>query len=245
MVNIPPLVFFYWAAKIGGEIQMEKLSQKEFGPDGYWDWICRNGVLRFANMFTGIVETQGIIKKMIEKGANKTFWVKSPISSKLKPEQSVAHDGTCLTVEEVKGGQHRVTAIAETLTKTTLGDWQKGTTINLERCLKINDRLDGHFVQGHVDGSAICIDKKEKGGSWVFSFQFLSKFAILIIEKGSISINGISLTIFNVTVDTFDVAIIPYTFEHTNMNLVKPGQKVNIEFDMLGKYINRKLSLSK
>ena len=198
------------------------------------------GLLRFANMFTGIVETQGIIKKVIEKGTNKTFWIKSPISSKLKPDQSVAHDGACLTVEKVKGGQHRVTAIAETLSKTTLGDWQKDTTINLERCLKINDRLDGHFVQGHVDGSAICIDKKEKGGSWVFSFQFLSKFAILIIEKGSISINGISLTIFNVTVDTFDVAIIPYTFEHTNMNLVKPGQKVNIEFDMLGKYINRK-----
>jgi riboflavin synthase len=245
MVNIPPLVFFYWGAKIGGEIQMEKLSQKEFGPDSYRDWICRNGVLRFANMFTGIVETQGIVKKVVEKGANRTFWIKSPISSKLKPDQSVSHNGACLTIEEVKGGQHRVTAIAETLSKTTLGDWQKGTTINLERCLKINDRLDGHFVQGHVDASAICIDKKEKDGSWEFSFQFLSEFATLIIEKGSISINGISLTLFNVTESTFDVAIIPYTFEHTNMNLMKPGQKVNIEFDMLGKYINRKLSLSK
>ena len=196
-------------------------------------------------MFTGIVETQGIIKKIIEKGANKTFWIKSPISSKLKPDQSVAHDGACLTIEEVKGGQHRVTAIAETLGKTTLGDWQRGTTINLERCLKIKDRLDGHFVQGHVDASSVCIDKKEKDGSWEFSFQFSPDFATLIIEKGSISINGISLTIFNVTAITFDVAIIPYTFEHTNMNLVKPGQKVNIEFDMLGKYINRKLSLSK
>jgi riboflavin synthase len=122
-----------------------------------------------------------------------------------------------------------------------LGDWQKGTTINLERCLKINDRLDGHFVQGHVDASAICINKKETDGSWEFSFQFPPEFATLIIEKGSIAINGISLTIFNVTEATFDVAIIPYTFEHTNMNLVKPGQKVNIEFDMLGKYINRKL----
>ena len=194
-------------------------------------------------MFTGIVETQGIIKKVVEKGANKTFWIKSSISSKLKPDQSVAHDGACLTVEEVKGGQHRVTAIAETLSKTTLGDWQKGTTINLERCLKINDRLDGHFVQGHVDTSAICINKREKGGSWEFGFQFLPEFATLIIEKGSISINGISLTIFNVNEITFDVAIIPYTFEHTNMNLMKPGQKVNIEFDIIGKYINRKTSL--
>ena len=203
------------------------------------------GLLRFANMFTGIVETQGIIKKVIEKGTNKTFWIKSPISSKLKPDQSVAHDGACLTVEEVKGGRHRVTAIAETLSKTTLSDWLEGSTINLERCLKINDRLDGHFVQGHVDASAICVDKKEKDGSWEFSFQFPPEFASLIIEKGSIAINGISLTIFNVLEATFDVAIIPYTFEHTNMNLLKPGQKVNIEFDMLGKYINRKLSLSK
>jgi len=194
-------------------------------------------------MFTGIVETQGIIKKVIEKGANKTFWIKSPISSKLKSDQSVAHDGVCLTVEDVKGEQHRVTAIDETLSKTTLGTWQKDTTINLERCLKINDRLDGHFVQGHVDTSAVCINKKEKSGSWEFSFQFLSEFATLVIEKGSISINGISLTIFNVAETTFDVAIIPYTFEHTNMNLVQPGQKVNIEFDMIGKYINRKTSL--
>ena len=224
---------------------MEKLSQMNFFPDSYRDWICPFGLLRFANMFTGIVETQGIVKKVIEKGTNRTFWIKSPISSKLKPDQSVAHDGACLTVEQVKGSQHRVTAIAETLSKTTLGDWQKGTTTNLERCLKINDRLDGHFVQGHVDALAVCIDKKERGGSWEFSFQLLSNFATLIIEKGSISINGISLTIFSETESTFDVAIIPYTFEHTNMNLVKPGQKVNIEFDMLGKYINRKLSLSK
>ena len=205
--------------------------------------ICPLGLLRFANMFTGIVETQGIIKKVTEKGSNKTFWIKSPISSKLKPDQSVAHDGACLTVEEVKGNQHRVTAIAETLSKTTLGDWQKGATINLERCLKINDRLDGHFVQGHVDTFAVCINKKEKSGSWEFSFQFLPGFASLIIEKGSISINGISLTIFNLNETTFDVAIIPYTLEHTNMNRLKPGQKVNIEFDMLGKYINRIISV--
>jgi riboflavin synthase len=245
MVNIPPLVFFYWAAKIGGESQMKKLSQKEFGPDSYRDGICPFGLLRFANMFTGIVETQGVVKKVIEKGMNKTFWIKSPISSKLKADQSVAHDGVCLTIEEVKGSRHRVTAIAETLSKTTLSDWQEGSTINLERCLKVNDRLDGHFVQGHIDTSATCIEKREKNGSGEFSFQVPADFASLIIEKGSIAINGISLTIFNVSKTTFDVAIIPYTFEHTNMNLLKAGQKVNIEFDMLGKYINRKLSLSK
>jgi riboflavin synthase len=196
-------------------------------------------------MFTGIVETQGIVRKVTEKGTNKTFWVKSPVSSKLKADQSVAHDGVCLTVEDVKGGRHRITAISETLSKTTLGDWREGSIINLERCLKINGRLDGHFVQGHADATATCIDIKEKGGSREFRFQFLPEFASLIIEKGSITINGISLTVFNVNETTFDVAIIPYTFKHTNMNMVKPGQKVNIEFDMLGKYINRKLTLSK
>lgn len=196
-------------------------------------------------MFTGIVEAQGIVKKVVEGGTNKTFWIKSPISSKLKPDQSIAHDGVCLTVEEVKGNRHRVTAISETLSKTTLESWQPGTQINLERCLRMNDRLDGHFVQGHVDTVAICIDRKEKDGSWEFRFQFSPEFGSLVIEKGSIAVNGISLTAFNVTASTFDVAIIPYTFEHTNMSLLVPGQKVNIEFDMLGKYINRKLSLSK
>jgi riboflavin synthase len=196
-------------------------------------------------MFTGIVETQGIIKKITEKGTNRTFWIKSSISSKLKPDQSVAHDGVCLTIEEIKGNRHKVTAIAETLAKTNMDQWQKGSQINLEKCLKVNDRLDGHFVQGHVDTVAICIEKKEKEGSWEFSFQFPVKFGQLIIEKGSIAVNGISLTAFNVSGNTFDVAIIPYTFEHTNMNSVHVGQKVNIEFDMLGKYINRKLSLSK
>ena len=196
-------------------------------------------------MFTGIVETQGIIKKIIEKGANRIFWIKSPISSKLKRDQSVSHDGVCLTVEEIKGNRYRVTAIAETLGKTNIGEWREGSIVNLERCLKVKDRLDGHFVQGHVDTIAICTDKKEKNGSWEFSFQFPLKFGELVIEKGSVSINGISLTVFNVSGNTFDVAIIPYTFEHTNMNTIDVGQKVNIEFDMIGKYINRKLSLSK
>ena len=196
-------------------------------------------------MFTGIVETQGIIKKIFEKGTNKIFWIKSTISSKLKPDQSVAHDGVCLTIEEIKGSRHRVTAIAETISKTNMGDWKAGSTVNLERCLRVNDRVDGHFVQGHVDTTAVCTDKKEKDGSWEFGFQFPLQFGELIIEKGSIAVNGISLTAFNVSANTFDVAIIPYTVEHTNMNTLNVGQKVNIEFDMLGKYINRKLSLSK
>jgi riboflavin synthase len=196
-------------------------------------------------MFTGIVEKQGIIKKVTENGTNKTFWIKSPISPNLNIDQSVAHDGVCLTVEEIKSNRHRVTAISETINKTTLGNWQEGSVINLERCLKINDRLDGHFVQGHVDTTASCTDKKEKDGSWEFRFQFPSEFGQLIIEKGSITINGISLTAFNVSDDSFYVAIIPYTYKHTNMSSVNVGQKVNIEFDMLGKYINRKLSLNK
>jgi riboflavin synthase len=196
-------------------------------------------------MFTGIVETQGTIKKITEKGGNKTFWIKSSISSKLRIDQSVCHDGVCLTVEDIKSNSHCVTAIAETLSKTTLGNWQPGYIVNLERSLKLNDRLDGHFVQGHVDTVDTCIKKAEKNGSWEFSFQFPETFAALIIEKGSITINGISLTAFNVTGNSFNVAIIPYTFEHTNIKLVEPGNKVNLEFDMVGKYISRKLSLGK
>ena len=196
-------------------------------------------------MFTGIVETQGIVKKIDARGTNLTFWIKSSISSKLKVDQSVSHDGVCLTVEEIKGNRHRVTAIAETLHKTNLVDWHDGSVINLERCLKVNDRLDGHFVQGHVDTTAICTDKKEQEGSWEFRFQYPAGFEELVIEKGSIAINGVSLTVFNIDKDSFHVAIIPFTYEHTNMNAINIGQKVNIEFDMLGKYINRKLSLSK
>jgi len=203
----------------------------------------KNGVI--CPMFTGIVETQGIIKKITEKGGNKIFWIKSPISSKLRVDQSVCHDGACLTVEEVKNNRHRVTAIAETLSKTTLGNWQPGYVINIERCLKLNDRLDGHLVQGHVDAVGTCIKKAEKDGSWEFSFQFPAQFAELIIEKGSITINGISLTAFDVKQNSFEVAIIPFTFENTNIKNVEPGDNVNLEFDMVGKYISRKLSLNK
>ena len=196
-------------------------------------------------MFTGIIETQGVIKKLSVKVANTTFWIKSPISSKLKIDQSLSHDGVCLTVEKITGNNHQVTAVAETLKKSTLDNWQPGYAVNLERSLKLNGRLDGHFVQGHVDAIGTCIKKSEMNGSWQFSFQFPEKFSGLVIEKGSITINGISLTVFNVMNNTFDVAIIPFTYDNTNIREIEPNLHVNLEFDMVGKYINRNLTLNK
>src|SRR5688500_14741095 len=196
-------------------------------------------------MFTGIIECQGIIKTITETGSNKTFWIKSTVSPKLKINQSISHDGVCLTVEEVKKNRHRVTAIEETLKKTTLGNWQPGQPVNIERCLKLNARLDGHFVQGHIDATGLCIEKYEKEGSYEFRIRFPEGFVGSIIEKGSIAINGISLTAFNVSHNSFDVAVIPYTFENTTIKHLEPGNTVNLEFDMIGKYIHRKLSLEK
>jgi riboflavin synthase len=194
-------------------------------------------------MFTGIIESSGIVKEVINNGSNKTFWIESPISYELKTDQSVSHSGVCLTIEEINGNCHRVTAIEETLEKTNLGDWSEGTIVNLERALLLGNRLDGHIVQGHVDAVAICKKMVEKDGSWEYTFEFPKKFASLLIEKGSIAINGISLTAFNVKRKIFTVAIIPYTFEHTNIKKVIKGSKVNLEFDMIGKYLLRKLSL--
>jgi riboflavin synthase len=188
-------------------------------------------------MFTGIIESLGTIESIDSIGTNKTFWVRSPISGELKPDQSVSHNGACLTVEEVKDGLHRVTAIDETLKKTNLGDLHPGDPMNLERCLAMNGRIDGHIVQGHVDTIATCTDRKELEGSWEFRFAFPAKFSGLVIEKGSISLNGISLTIFNVRKRHFSIAVIPYTFEHTNIRNISPGDKVNLEFDMIGKYV--------
>jgi riboflavin synthase len=190
-------------------------------------------------MFTGIIEALGTIHSIETHGTNKTFWIESPISQELKVDQSVSHNGACLTVEEVKGSAHRVTAIEETLKKTNLGNWQSGHLVNLERCMTLNGRLDGHIVQGHVDATAACIDRKDANGSWEFRFEFPKKFSHLVIEKGSISLNGISLTIFNVKKSKFDLAVIPYTFEHTNIQTVLPGTTVNLEFDMIGKYVSR------
>jgi riboflavin synthase len=190
-------------------------------------------------MFTGIIESLGRVNAIESKGTNKTFWIASPISQDLKVDQSISHNGVCLTVEEQKDDLHRVTAIEETLEKSNLSQWQPGDLINLERCLVMNGRLDGHIVQGHVDTTADCIDRKDLQGSWEFRFEFPKKFSGLVIEKGSICLNGISLTIFNVKKTRFDIAVIPYTFEHTNIQSVNPGSKVNLEFDMIGKYVAR------
>lgn len=194
-------------------------------------------------MFTGIIETTGIIKEVITAGTNKTFWIESPISKELTIDQSVAHSGVCLTVEEINNGMHRVTAIEETLKKTNLNQCKINAVINLERCLQMNGRLDGHIVQGHVDTIATCTNVLVKEGSWEYSFRFNSEFAGLVIEKGSASINGISLTIFNVLQDEFTVAIIPYTFNHTNIKFIQKGDEINIEFDMIGKYVSRFIHL--
>ena len=190
-------------------------------------------------MFTGIIESTGSVKEVISTGNNKTFWINSPLATALKVDQSLSHNGVCLTVEAIKDGQHRVTAIAETLLKTNLRNWQPGTILNLERCMQLNGRLDGHIVQGHVDCIAECTGIVEKGGSWEFDFSFPEGFSNNIIEKGSVTINGISLTLFNVAHHSFTVAIIPYTYQHTNMNVLKKGDFANIEFDVVGKYVER------
>jgi len=190
-------------------------------------------------MFTGIIEAMGVITHIEDHGTNKTFQVKSPLSSQLKVDQSLSHNGVCLTVESINGETHQVTAIAETLLKSNLSDYKAGDSINLERCLQMNGRLDGHMVQGHVDSTGILIEKNDVDGSWLFSFSFPEKFAYLVIEKGSVCINGISLTAFNVTNNSLQVAIIPYTYENTNLQNIKSGSRVNIEFDIVGKYLSR------
>ena len=190
-------------------------------------------------MFTGIIENTGIVNAIEFTGSNATFWISSTLSSELKIDQSLSHSGVCLTVEDVKVDLHRVTAIEETLRKTSLGSWKVGTKINLERCMLMNGRLDGHIVQGHVDCTAKCIKKVVLDGSWEFTFEYDQQFAHLVIEKGSISVNGISLTCFNIVRNTFTVAIIPYTFEHTNMCQLEEGDTINVEFDIIGKYIQR------
>lgn len=194
-------------------------------------------------MFTGIIEEKGILKQIITNGTNKSFWIESPLSSQLKIDQSLSHDGVCLTVEEIQENRHRITAIEETLIKSNLNNWKEGTEINLERCLKMDGRLDGHFVQGHVDCTGKCISITEKNGSWEFEIRYPEKFAELIIEKGSICMNGISLTVFDVTNNSFRVAIIPYTFKHTSINNLNIGAAVNLEFDIIGKYLVRSKTL--
>ncbi|HEY0091822.1 MAG TPA: riboflavin synthase [Flavobacterium sp.] len=190
-------------------------------------------------MFTGIIETLGVVKDLRYDQDNLHITVESSISSELKIDQSVAHNGVCLTVVAHDNNSHTVTAIAETLAKTNLNSLQVGSLTNLERCMQMNGRLDGHIVQGHVDQTAECIDLQERNGSWEYTFRYDSSLGNVTVEKGSICVNGISLTVVNSRDDRFSVAIIPYTYEHTNLQQVKPGDLVNLEFDIIGKYVAR------
>lgn len=194
-------------------------------------------------MFTGIIESLGEIKEISIEKSNRAFLIKSDISSGLKIDESVSHNGICLTVEEINKDVHRVTAIHETVEKTNAALWNPGDLINLETSMQMDGRLDGHIVQGHVDGTALCMERKDKAGSFEFTFQFNEIFAPLVIEKGSVCINGVSLTAFNVTKNSFTVAIIPYTFSHTNFKNLMEDDIVNIEYDILGKYVARIMSL--
>ena len=190
-------------------------------------------------MFTGIIEVVGKIVELKRTSGNLDLIISSTVSKELKIDQSVSHNGVCLTVVEVNGITHRVTAIDETLKKTNLGSLKVGDEVNLERCMKIGDRLDGHIVQGHVDQTGECISVKEEKGSRLFTFQYQPSKENLVVEKGSICVNGISLTAFNTKDNLFSVAIIPYTFENTNIKQVAKGSSVNLEFDVIGKYVAR------
>jgi riboflavin synthase len=194
-------------------------------------------------MFTGIIEAFGTVREVATQGQNKTFWLESPLSADLKIDQSLSHNGVCLTVEDVHTDHYRVTAVEETLQKTNLGQWGPGTLVNLERSLLPSSRLDGHFVQGHVDTTGTCEQIDDREGSWEMRFQFSKNFAPLVIEKGSIALNGVSLTIFNVKRKHFSIAVIPYTYTHTNLHQLVEGSIVNLEFDMLGKYLQRRAGL--
>jgi riboflavin synthase len=191
-------------------------------------------------MFTGIIETIGKVKELKKEGTNVTFGVESPVSNELRVDQSVSHNGVCLTVIKVQDHQHWVTAIDETLKRSNLGDLVEGSELNIERCMSSNGRFDGHIVQGHVDTTATVKSIKEEEGSWLFDFEFGNTEEVLV-EKGSVCINGVSLTCFNVSDNSFRVAIIPYTYEHTNFHDFKIGDRVNIEFDIVGKYVQRLL----
>jgi riboflavin synthase len=188
-------------------------------------------------MFTGIIESIGIIKAINYDRSNINFSISSSLSNELKIDQSVSHNGVCLTVVSKEEGAYTVTAIKETLEKTNLGKLKLGDKVNLERCLKVGDRLDGHFVQGHVDQTAICTYVGNENGSWTFTFKYDDKNNNITIEKGSITINGVSLTVVNSKKSEFSVAIIPYTFENTNFNSFSVGTLVNLEFDVFGKYV--------
>jgi riboflavin synthase len=186
-------------------------------------------------MFTGIIEQLGEIRQIEQEQENIHFTLFSPFTSELKIDQSVAHNGTCLTVVDIQGDLYKVTAIQETLNKTNLGSWNIGTKVNLERCMQMNGRLDGHIVQGHVDTIAKCVAIEDQNGSWKFTFEYLTDQ--VTVEKGSITINGVSLTVVDSMSKSFSVCIIPFTFEHTNFHQLKVNDFVNLEFDIIGKYV--------
>lgn len=194
-------------------------------------------------MFTGIIEAIGIVRNIKKSGSNVEFTIESTLSSELKIDQSVAHNGVCLTVTSVQENTYIVTAIEETLLKSNLGDLQIGDATNLERSMLMNGRVDGHIVQGHVDQTGTCIQVQEKEGSWVFDFVYDTSFGNITVEKGSICVNGVSLTVVNSHKEGFSVAIIPYTFEHTNFKEIEKNTKVNLEFDILGKYVQKLIAL--
>lgn len=190
-------------------------------------------------MFTGIIESLGVIKNLENDKDNIHISVESTITNELKIDQSVAHNGVCLTVVAINDNQYTVTAIRETIQKTNLGSWQTGNFVNLERAMRLGDRLDGHIVQGHVDQTGICTNVENANGSWYFTFEYDVKLNNLTIEKGSITVNGVSLTVVNSKKNEFSVAIIPYTYDHTNFKDFKVGTIVNLEFDVIGKYVSR------
>jgi len=194
-------------------------------------------------MFTGIIETTGRVASLQKEGSNVHFTIESDISSQLKVDQSLAHNGVCLTVTALGDGTHTVTAVEETLQRSNLGKLQPGDALNLERAMRSDGRLDGHIVQGHVDITGICTGVEELDGSWYFHFEYAANPDHLLVDKGSVCVNGVSLTVVNPTEKTFSVAIIPYTYEHTNFNAIRPGDTVNLEFDIIGKYIARYVRL--
>ena len=190
-------------------------------------------------MFTGIVEDIGIVQKIEKENENVHFTLSCSFTNELKIDQSVAHNGCCLTVVHIDGNQYTVTAIQETMVKTNLGDWKEGTKVNLERCMTLGGRLDGHIVQGHVDSTATCVEVEDQGGSWKYTFEYSSDD--VTVEKGSVTVNGTSLTVVDSEDTRFSVCIIPFTYEHTNFHTLKVGDRINLEFDILGKYVSKLL----
>ena len=190
-------------------------------------------------MFTGIIEALGTVVSLQREGTNVHLTLSCPFTSELQIDQSLAHNGVCLTVVAIEGDQYTVTAIDETLQRSNIGDLQEGDVVNLERCTQIGARLDGHIVQGHVDATGRVVSVEEQDGSWVYTLAYPESHRALLVEKGSVTINGVSLTVVDAGMETFSVAIIPYTYQETTFHTLKPGQRINLEFDIVGKYVMR------